>query len=137
MPLSPMNPSILALFASKRFPGVTMLDLITDYTETHIYVGLNDADARQQLHETESYIETLKRVCIDYGTAFSFDVVNGGYIHDDGEYTEEKTIVLTLIDAPKETVDGISQDLCKLFHQESVLVTIGLVKARMVHAAQD
>ena len=63
------------------------------------------------------------------------DVINGGYIHDDGEYTEEKTIVLTFIDVDKATVESIAQDLCELFNQESVLITIGLVKTQMIYAA--
>lgn len=74
-------------------------------------------------------------MCVSHKVPFSFDIINGGYIHDDGEYTEEKTIVLTFIDVDKTTVESIARDLCKLFNQESVLITTGLVKTQMIYAA--
>ena len=101
-------------------------------TETKIYVGLNDSATMKQEHDTERYVSILKQVCVDYGTAFSFDVINGGYIHDNGEYTEENTILLSFIDAPQETVDAIAKDLCKLFHQESVLITTDRINVRTI-----
>ena len=58
---------------------------------------------------------------------FSFDVINGGYIHDDGEYTEETSLVLILIDADPGTVKKIAGDLRAFFNQESVLVTEGKI----------
>ena len=104
----------------------------TDIVETQVYIGLNDSETRKQEFETNRYISVLKRVCVKYGVPFSFDVINGGYIHDDGEYTEEKTIVLTFIDVDQETVDEIAKDLCVFFHQESVLVTTDHIEARSI-----
>lgn len=106
----------------------------TDLTQTQVYIGLNDAETKQQKHETERYVSMLKRVCIEYGVPFSFDVINGGYIHDNGEYTEEKTIELTFIDVQQDIIDQIASDLCTFFRQESVLVTTGCVRARTIHA---
>lgn len=105
------------------------------FHETKVYVGLNDSMTRKQEHDTGSYVTILKKVCVDHGVPFSFDVINGGYIHDDGEYTEEKTIALTFIDVERETVESIARDLCALFNQESVLVTTGLVKTQMIYGA--
>lgn len=102
------------------------------FPETQVYIGLNDAETKRQEYGTGRYVSILKDVCIEHGTPFSFDVINGGYIHDDGEYTEERTIVLTFIDVAWETVEGIARDLCTLFNQESVLVTTGLVKVQMI-----
>ena len=89
-------------------------------TETKIYVGLNDSTEKRQLLETEKYISVLRNVCYAYGTPFSFAVEEGGYIHENGEYTKETTLVLTLIDVRKSTVNEIAKDLCSFFHQESV-----------------
>ena len=50
-------------------------------------------------------------------------MINGGYFHEDGRYTEENTLVLILIDTPEKTVMEIAKDLCAFFHQESVMVT--------------
>ena len=92
-------------------------------TETRIYIGLNDAVTREQLYETETYLGILKDVCRSYHAAFSVDVEEGGYYHEDGEYTEETSLVLILIDAERGIVQKIAQELRTRFHQESVLVT--------------
>ena len=101
-------------------------------TETKIYVGLNDSVEKRQLMETEKYISVLGNVCYAYNTPFSFGVEEGGYIHESGEYTKETTLVLTLIDADKTIVNEIAKDLCTFFHQESVLITEGVVRAYYV-----
>lgn len=92
-------------------------------SETRIYIGLNDADTKQQIYETEEYLDTLKKVCRNYHVAFSVDVEAGGYYHEDGEYTEENSLVLIMIDQDKDIIQKIAKDLCNLFHQESVLIT--------------
>ncbi len=92
-------------------------------TETRIYVGLNDAVTLKQEHETEKYIETLQYVCYNYHVAFSFALQQGGYFHENGQFTQEQTLVLSLIDTPEETVNEIARDLCVFFRQESVMVT--------------
>ena len=92
-------------------------------TETRVYIGLNDAVTRSQLYDKETYLSTLKSVCRSFQVAFSVDVEQGGYYHEDGEYTEETSLVLILIDAERDTVQKIAQELRTRFHQESVLVT--------------
>ena len=104
----------------------------SDMTETKIYVGLNDSVEKRQLLETEKYISVLRNVCYAYNTPFSFGVEEGGYIHESGEYTRETTLVLTLIDTDKTIVSEIAKDLCTFFHQESVLITEGVVRAYYV-----
>ena len=92
-------------------------------TETKIYIGLNDSQTKEQKYTTEKYMKVLKHVCRNYHVAFSVDIEDGGYFHDDGEYTEETSFVLVLINAEKKVVEAIAEDLCAFFHQESVLVT--------------
>ncbi len=101
--------------------------------ETKIYVGLNDFESMKQEHETEKYVKILKNVCYNYHVAFSFSVVQGGYFHEDGEYTQETTLVLTLIDTDNETVNEIAKDLCVFFHQESVMITESNVRAYFIN----
>ena len=103
--------------------------------ETQVYIGLNDADTKEQLYETKAYVSLLRELCHSYKVPFSFDVIEGGYIHDDGEYTEEKSIVLTFIDVPQDTIDAIAKELCRLFHQESVLMTSERLLVRSVRVA--
>ena len=101
-------------------------------TETRIYVGLNDSETREQVFETEKYVKLLRDVCYAYKTPFSFDVEEGGYVHEDGEYTRENTLVLTLVDVGRETAEEIAKDLCAFFNQESVMVTEHEVNAYFV-----
>ena len=101
-------------------------------TETRIYVGLNDSVTKMQLFETEKYISILKDVCCAYHTPFSFNVEEGGYIHENGEYTKETTLVLTLIGTDNTTVNEIAKDLCAFFHQESVLITENEIRSYFI-----
>ncbi len=66
--------------------------------------------------------------------AFSMNIQVGGYFHEDGEYAEENTLVLNLIDADRNIVQEIAKDLCTFFHQESVLVTENVIKGDFVSA---
>ena len=70
-----------------------------------------------------------------YKTPFSFDVQEGGYIHENGDYTRENSLVLTLIDADKTVTNEIAKDLCTFFHQESVLITEANVRTYYVSDA--
>ena len=100
--------------------------------ETKIYVGLNDSETKTQKLGTERYVSILKNVCRSYGVAFSFQVVEGGYLHEDGTYTQENTLVLSMIDADPKLIEEIAKDLCAFFHQESVLITEDRVRAYYV-----
>jgi hypothetical protein len=100
--------------------------------ETKIYVGLNDSVTKSQIFETEKYISILRNVCFAYHMPFSFDIEEGGYIHENGDITKETTLVLILIDAKKETVNEIAKDLCVFFHQESVMITEDSVRTYFI-----
>ena len=102
-------------------------------TETKIYIGLNDSKTMKQKFETEKYVDILQNVCINYHVSFSFSVQYGGYIHDDGRYTQENSLVLSLIDTEKEIVNEIAKDLCAFFNQESVLITEGEIRAYYIN----
>ena len=88
-----------------------------------IYVGLNDAVTGVQKYDTEKYIEVMHYVFRHYHVPFSYHQVTGGFFHEDGRFTRENTLVITLIDTDGDTVMEIAKDLCAFFHQESVLVS--------------
>ena len=104
-------------------------------TETRIFVGLNDSETRKQKFDTGKYLSLLKNICRSYHVPFSLNLEEGGYFHDDGEYTEETSLVLTLIDVDGETVQEIAKDLCAFFHQESVLVTENCISGQFINEA--
>ena len=121
---------------SEALPGNGDIDS-AKMIETTIYVGLNDADTRVQKHETGKYIGILKHVCRNYHVAFSMGIEEGGYFHDDGEYTEETSLVLVLVNPDRNTVREIAKDLCAFFHQESVLVTEGHIEGYFITQSMD
>ena len=91
--------------------------------QTTIYVGLNDSETGVQKFGTEKYLSILKNVCRSYRVAFSVQLINGGYFHEDGHYTEENSLRLTLMNVPEQEVMEIAKDLCVFFNQESVMVS--------------
>ena len=73
-------------------------------------------------------ILSIRDLQVKYGgieavKGISFDVEEGGYIHENGEYTRETSLILSLIDTDRKTVNEIAKDLCVFFHQESVMIT--------------
>ncbi len=105
--------------------------------ESKIYIGLNDLTTNTQLFENEKYIRVLRNVCYSYKVPFSFNVQEGGYVYESGEYARETSLVLTLIDAEKAVVNDIAKDLCAFFHQESVMVTESELQAHLVREILD
>lgn len=96
--------------------------------ETKIYVGLNDAVTKEQKYDSEKYIKILKEVCYNYHAPFSFVLQQGGYFHNNGDYVQENSIVLSLVDIDMKIVNEIAKDLCVFFNQESVLITTGEIE---------
>ncbi|MBQ1300416.1 MAG: hypothetical protein IIY51_04810 [Erysipelotrichaceae bacterium] len=105
--------------------------------ENKIYVGLNDSITKQQLFETDKYKSVLKNVCYSYHVSFSVSMIEGGYFSEDGGFVQEDSIVITLIDVDEKTVEEIARDLCAFFHQESVLVTEGTIRAFYIQERID
>ena len=97
-----------------------------------MYIGLNDSETMTQIFETEKYISILKNVCKSYHVAFSFSVDQGGYVHEDGRYTQEVSLVLSLIDVEREVINEIAKDLCAFFNQESVMITENEIRTYFV-----
>lgn len=87
-----------------------------------IYIGLNDSETGVQKYDTQKYLSILKNTCRSYKVAFSVQEIDGGYFHEDGRYTEEKTLKLKLVGVPEKTVDEIAKDFCVFFNQESIMV---------------
>ncbi len=89
-----------------------------------IMVGTNDAKTLKKKVNIETATHIANNCLKAYQTAFSLYIVNGGYIHDNGAYVNEKSLAIVVIDPPSEDViNEIAKDLCSFFNQESVVVT--------------
>ena len=91
--------------------------------QTTIHIGLNDSETGVQKFDTDRYLSVLKNVCKNYHVAFSVQVINGGYFHEDGRFTAENTLMLRLMNVSDETVIELAKDLCAFFNQESVMIS--------------
>lgn len=100
--------------------------------ETKIYIGLNDATTKQQKHSTETYVDIMKYVCKSHHVPFAFSINEGGYFHENGDYTQERILLISLMDADKQIAEAIAKDLCAFFHQESVMVTESVVNVSFI-----
>ena len=95
--------------------------------ESRIYVGLLDKDTREQMYEIEDYKLRLRGICKTYKAPFSVTFMEGGYFHDDGSWVDENSLMVTLLNVPEDTVYAIARGICEEFHQESVIIVMGLV----------
>ena len=131
---------INCLFSDARL-NVHQYNVLSDrrstMIETKIYVGLNDSETMKQEHDTIKYISILKNVCKSYKVPFSFSLAQGGYIHEDGRYTEELTLVISMIDISGITINEIARDLCVFFRQESVMITKGKIISYFINQPAD
>ena len=109
-----------------------MISEMEEVKQAMIYIGLNDSITHVQKFETDRYISILKNVCKSYKVAFSMNVIDGGYFHEDGSYVEEKTLTLTLLGVEEDMVEEIAKDLCAFFNQESVMVMYSQAKVHFV-----
>jgi len=85
-------------------------------------IGLSDRNSKVQEFDTEKFLAVVTRVCTGYRVGYSYTRSFGGYIHEDGTYVNENSILLSLVGLPEELIDRIAMDLCRFFNQESVLV---------------
>ena len=102
-----------------------------------IYIGLNDADTRQQKFDTDRYFKIVKNVLKNYKVGFSIKTSTGGYFHDDGDFVQENSIVVTLIGAKEDNVNEIAADLCAFFNQEEVMVSASEIETYSVREGFD
>ena len=105
--------------------------------KTDIYIGLNDLETKQQRFDTSKYISILKHVCVSYNVPFCFNLMEGGYIHENGDYMQENTLLLSLIGVERDVINEIAKDLCVFFRQESVLITSGEVEAYSIYCRSE
>ena len=100
--------------------------------ETKIYVGMSSKSSLEQTIDDETYISILKRVCRYYHVPISITVSSGGYIMDNGEYVEEKSLIVSIIDVDDKIIGEVAKDLCVFFNQESVLITENEIRSYFV-----
>lgn len=88
-----------------------------------IYMGLADRNEYEQKVSFEKASSLVGNVCRNYNMPFSLVLQQGGYFHHNGQFIDEASLAVSLIDADRRLVDEVAADLCCFFNQESVMVT--------------
>lgn len=87
-----------------------------------LYLGLNDKDAKNQKITTKQAFKKCNDLLLQYVDGATVYQANGIYKHLNGQTVTEKTFIIELLFTNKTTVLKISNDLKKLFNQESIAI---------------
>lgn len=88
-----------------------------------IYIGLKDKDTYQELLDTETFKQILKKHCESKKIGFSCTSLFGGYEHNKG-YVTENSLRITLIGAKQNEVSALAQSLKQIVNTDTVLVSV-------------
>ena len=91
-----------------------------------IYVGLADRN------EYEQKVSFEKASSLVSNMSFSLVLQQGGYFHHNGQFVDETSLAVSLINAEQCLVDEVASDLCCFFNQESVMVTCEKIRVYSV-----
>ena len=97
-----------------------------------IYVGLADRNEYEQKVSFEKASSLVSNVCRHYNMSFSLVLQQGGYFHHNGQFVDETSLAVSLINAEQCLVDEVASDLCCFFNQESVMVTCEKIRVYSV-----
>lgn len=97
-----------------------------------IYMGLADRNEYEQKVSFEKASSLVGNVCRNYNMSFSLVLQQGGYFHHNGQFVDEASLAVSLINADKRLVDEVAADLCCFFNQESVMVTCEKIRVYSV-----
>lgn len=97
-----------------------------------IYVGLADRNEYEQKVSFEKASSLVSNVCRNYNMSFSLVLQQGGYFHHNGQFVDETSLAVSLINAEQCLVDEVASDLCCFFNQESVMVTCEKIRVYSV-----
>ena len=90
-----------------------------------LYVGLNDKDKKKQLITTANAKKLIKKTLFKNNVeGYTIYMANGLYKHDNGQITQEKTIIIELLYINNNILNIIIQELKKILNQESILKQI-------------
>ncbi len=97
--------------------------------EYEIYIGCNDS----QLHNCEivkeqELEEIIARFLEKYKINFSIIKAKGVYIHKDGSFVAENTLIVTIVGANELDIIRLSKSLSMFMNQECSLVTRKVLK---------
>ena len=91
--------------------------------EYMIYIGLSDAQLRNQIVTEQELRETVAGFFVRNRTGFSMLSAKGGYLHKDGWYISENTLCIHIIGAEESDILRLAKNLSMYMNQESALVT--------------
>lgn len=85
-------------------------------------IGLNDKNTLKQEISTEKAISTIKNKMESLQKGFSLKTQQGGYLMENGKYTYENSVELSIFEIEKMEMFTICDYFKQAFNQESILI---------------
>lgn len=92
---------------------------------TKLYIGLNDKNTKRQEHSNIILRDIIYECLFDFGfNAFTCQLVDGVYEHNDGTIVNENTYVITICtdDNPFEITQYEIETLKRELNQECIMI---------------
>ncbi len=89
-----------------------------------LYIGLNDKDTYTQLIDTKDAKQIINNICLKYTSGYSVTQLEGGWIDEKDNLTEENTLCYMLTDIDESDVNKIMDEVLEKLNQNSILVQV-------------
>ena len=100
----------------------SLFDEETVGAEYWMYIGLNDRDTYQQEITTDEAKVRLSSIFAHHVDGYTMFEASGSWVDEQGEWTEELTLVCVFRGATEEQMQAIMEEVLVDFNQEAVLL---------------
>lgn len=94
----------------------------TNATGYTLYVGLNDKNTYKQEITDEDAMETVEKICTEHASGVTVQTAKGAWTDENGEVTNENTIICYFEGCDRETVETVADELIKELNQNCILI---------------
>lgn len=96
--------------------------------EYQIFIGCRDSELHDEVVSEDELRETVTQFFRQREIGFSVLSAKGGYLHTDGRFIYESTVLINIIDSNDLDIARLARGLSMFMNQERVLVIKDVVK---------
>jgi len=103
-------------------------------TQHLVILGLNDKITKVQKLSTVEAYKVASGIVARYYDGFTIREAHGCYKYEDGsvEFEESLEIIILVFDKHNDDISGLTEELKKVFNQESIALQTSKVTSRLV-----
>ena len=87
-----------------------------------LYIGLNDRYTYEQIIPTDKALEIVNEIFVRHVGGYTVHHAFGGWLDEYGVFTQENTLVYTILYASREQIYAIMDEVLVALNQNSILV---------------